>query len=444
MKGSQGIGLVPCLAFAVGTMVGGGVFTLSGTALNEAGPAALVSYLVAGTVMLLSALSFVAISSRAGPGESGYGPVGDLLSPLWRYVVMWGFYLNGLTIIAFLLVSFGEYLRHYFLPNLGVTVAALLAGVLITWLNLGPADLVARTETLVVALKIALLLVFVAWGVASFTSIRFTPFAPHGTGGVLSASALLFTAYTGFNVVTNMASSVRNPRRTVPIAVMGSVLFSAALYIGVVLAMLASDIRTFGAAGVGQAAEALMGAWGGYMIAFAACLSTLSGANANMLGASEIMLRMVARGDVPPIAGRATRRGHPLISVLFIGAVTVVLILTSDITTIVGLANVGALVSMVVVNMAAGVLALRGWPGEGTQLPGGVAIPVIGTLSCLAQFPSLGWRPVALGLLMVAAGLLVFRLMHRLPQEERDAERARAALHHLETPLLRALRGPSD
>ncbi|MEV8635790.1 APC family permease, partial [Streptosporangium sp. NPDC051023] len=399
--GSQGIGVVPCLAFAVGTMVGGGVFTLSGTAVNEAGPAALVSYLTAGAVMLLSALSFVTVSSRARPGDSGYGPIGDILSPVWRYVVMWGFYLNGLTIITFLLVSFGEYLHRYFLPGLGVTVAALVAGVLVTWLNLGPADLVARTETLVVALKIALLLVFVAWGLAHFGAIHFVPFAPHGAGGVLSASALLFTAYTGFNVVTNMAGSVRDPGRTVPIAVMGSVLISAALYTGVVLAMLASGVRTFGAAGVGQAAEALMGAWGGYAIAFAACLSTLSGANANMLGASEIMLRMVARGDVPPIAGRTTRRGHPLFSVLFVGIAAAVLVLVSDTTTVVGLANVGALVSMVVVNVAAGRLALRGWPGKGMRLPGGIALPTVGALSCLAQFPSLGWVPVVTGLLTV-------------------------------------------
>src|SRR5204862_5465868 len=97
------IGLVPCLAFAVGTMVGGGVFTLSGTAINEAGPAALVSYLLAGVVMLLSALSFTAVAGRARKGDSGYGPVGDILGPGWRFLVMWGFYINGLTILTFLL-----------------------------------------------------------------------------------------------------------------------------------------------------------------------------------------------------------------------------------------------------------------------------------------------------------------------------------------------------
>src|SRR5262245_27486420 len=104
------IGLIQCLAFAVGTMVGGGVFTLSGTAINEAGPAALLAYGIAGSIMLLSALSFTAVAVRAAPGDSGYGPIADLIGRSWRFLVMWGFYVNGAMLLVFLLISFGDYL----------------------------------------------------------------------------------------------------------------------------------------------------------------------------------------------------------------------------------------------------------------------------------------------------------------------------------------------
>lgn len=86
------IGLIPCLAFAVGTMIGGGVFTLSGVAVDEAGPSALFAYLLAGGVMLLSALCFAAVSSRSGPGDSGYASIGSILGPQWRFLTMWAFY----------------------------------------------------------------------------------------------------------------------------------------------------------------------------------------------------------------------------------------------------------------------------------------------------------------------------------------------------------------
>lgn len=438
-KGS--IGPIACLAFAVGSMVGGGVFTLSGTAVNEAGPAALLCYGIAAVVMLMSAVSFVAVAARAKPGDSGYGPVGDLLGTAWRFLVMWGFYISGLAALTFLLVSFGSYLNEYFLTAVGPTAAALLAAVLVSWLNLGPAALVAKAETMIVGLKVALLLLLVAWGLGKIEGAHFTPFSPEGGSGILEVSALLFTAYTGFNVVTNMASSVKNPSRTVPFAVIGSILASGLVYAGVILAMLASDIHHFGPDGVGQAADALMGSWGGYVIAFAACLSTLSGANANMLGASELVLRLVKQGDAPPVAGRTGRSGNPTVSVLFAAAVAVLLVLAAPVNSIIVYANVGALVAMIVVNVAAIQLARKGWPGEGLRIPGGPILPVIAIAACLVQFPSLGWGEVGIGLVLVLSGLLLYWRRHETRFGEDAARDAEDAIRLIDTPLARALRG---
>lgn len=438
--GTHKIGLIPCLAFAVGTMVGGGVFALSGTAVNNAGPAAIVSYLLAGLVMLLSAFSFVAVAGRAKPGDSGYGPIAPILGQTWRFLTMWAFYLNGVMIITFLLVSFGAYLNKYFVSPLAPTAAGLLAIGAIGALNLGPADLVGKAETWIVAIKVTLLLFFVAWGLAKISGPQFHPFAPGGAHSVFKMSALLFTSYTGFNVVTNMAGSVKRPERTVPLAIIGSVIISAFIYVGVVLAMLASGVHEFGDAGVAQAAQALMGNWGAYLLAFAACLSTLSGANANLLGASEVMLRLVAQGDAPPAAGRTTKRGHPLASVLFIAAVSVILVLVANMNNIVTFANVGALVAMIIVNAAAFRLARQGWPGRGIKLPGGIAIPVAGMLATLAQFPTLGGKQVAVGLVLVASGLVLFGARHWQGFGADVVREIDTAMETLATPLAYALR----
>ena len=91
------IGLIPCVAFCVGTMIGGGVFSLSGLAVDKTGPSAILAYLLAGVVMLLSALSFVVVSSRSRSGDSGYAPLGGIISPGWRFIAMWGFYLNAVV-----------------------------------------------------------------------------------------------------------------------------------------------------------------------------------------------------------------------------------------------------------------------------------------------------------------------------------------------------------
>ncbi|HEX6517990.1 MAG TPA: APC family permease [Nocardioidaceae bacterium] len=437
--GTKKIGLVPCLAFAVGTMIGGGVFTLSGVAVDEAGPAAVFGYVIAGLVMMLSALCFAAVASRSRPGDSGYASIGAILGPQWRFVTMWAFYLNAVTAIAFVLLSFGSYLQQYFVPGLSTTAAALLAVAGLAALNLGPADAVARTETVLVAAKVAILLLLVAYGLFSLDAAEVTPMVPQGDGSVLRVTALLFTAYAGFNVVTNMAGSVRRPEHTVPLAIVLSIGLSAIIYVGVILALLASGQHGFGDAGLGKAAEALMGHWGALLVAVAACVSTLSGANANVLGSSELMIKLSAQGDVGGRWGQLTRRGHPATSVLLAAVLATALMLTGSIDTIVALSNVTALAAMLVVDVAAIRLARSHWARPGMRLPGGMTVPVLALLTAAAQLPSLGWGNVGVGLAMVLAGLFIFALRHR-PELGADTGPLLRAIELLETPLARALR----
>lgn len=434
------IGLLACVAFGVGTTVGGGVFTLSGTAINLAGPGAVLSYIIAGIVMCLCALSFVVVATRAGDGESGYAPVGTILSPFWRFIVMWAFYLNGATIISYLVDSFGDYLNEYFLPAAGALALALAATVLVTALNLGPTALVAKAETWIVGIKLALLVLFAVWGLTALAPPDLERPLPAGTGGIFSAAALLFTAYTGFNVITNMAGSVRNPRKTVPRAILLTLLVSGLIYLGTVLAMLASGVTSFTSTGVSQAAEIVMGPWGGLLVAFAACLSTLSGANANLLGASEVMLRLVARGDVPPALGRQTRGGHPYVSVLLLGAITVVLVLLNDTTLVVSIANVAAILAMIVVSVAAAVLGFRKWPGKGATLPLGPTIPILAVLAAASQLPSLDPAALVTGFLLTGLGGALYLARHFQRGGAGSRDHANHQIDHLNTPLMKAAR----
>jgi amino acid transporter len=99
--------------------------------------------------------------------------------------------------------------------------------------------------------------------------------------------------------------------------------------------------------------------------------------------------------------------------VLFIAAVTVLLMPVTDLKSIVALANVGALAAMIVVSAAAFRLARQGWPGEGVRLPGGVLIPVVGIGTTLMQFPSLSWGPVGVGLALFVVGLVLYGVRHQ-------------------------------
>lgn len=441
------LGMISLIAFAVGTMVGGGVFALSGIVVKDAGPGAIIAYIAAGIVMLLSAVSFAAVASRAKPGETGYGPIGSLLSPVWRFITMWAFYIMGVTGVAFVLMSFGSYFI-VFVPTDKAQIVALIAAAGIILLNFGPAALVGKAETYMVGFKITVLIILIIFGIRGFHPQAFENWAPHGMGSIFAATALLFTAYSGFNVITNMSGSVQDAQKKVPRAIVISLLIVALVYIGVAVALVTSgmaDKSGFDSHGLTMAAEKLMGHWGAILVGIAALVSTLSGANANLLGASDLLVRMAANGDIPSSLGKMSKKGNPITAVSLSGVIIVALMLLGSIPgigsgamkLIVVFSNVAGIIAMVIVDVAAVKLAMKKWPGTGMKLPLGPVIPALAVVAALAQIPSLGWWQVLVGTAMVAVGFIVWAL--RKKSKPDDVKEIIEHIEAFETPLMRAL-----
>jgi len=130
------IGLLACIAFAVGNMVGAGVFVLSGPSVRDAGPGALLSFGIAGVSVLLSALSFSIVASLAKQDESGYAYVSKAINPFFGFLTSWAFYLGGIIGAAFVLNSFGIYLQQFFFPNNSALIYSLGAAYCLPCLTL--------------------------------------------------------------------------------------------------------------------------------------------------------------------------------------------------------------------------------------------------------------------------------------------------------------------
>ena len=421
-------------------MVGAGVFVLSGLAVQKAGPAALVSFVLAGVLVLLSALSFAVVASRARQGESGYAYVGRSLGGYWRFFALWAFYVGGVIGVAFVLGAFGSYVHDFFVGGVSGLWWAVGAAVVLTLLNLGPADLIGRAETALVALKVGILLLLIVFAFIHVDRAHFSPFVPHGATSVVTTSGLLFVAYLGFNVVCSMAPEVRDARRTIPRAIVLSMAIVVVVYLGVVVALLAGGISSYDEAAVGRAAENLMGSWGGVLIPIGALVSTLSAANANILGSSEIMVRLAAKKDVPTLLGRMWH-GHPAVSVLGGAVLYVVLLLTGSTSAVVSLANVAAIAAMAVINVAA-FAAMRSDADRdaGVRLPGGPVLPALGLVTALSQLLFLSWQAVLVGAGLLAAGSVIYLLRHRLHHPAAHAELERQ-ISRGDTPGVRAVGG---
>ncbi|OYQ88138.1 hypothetical protein B9T10_08785 [Wohlfahrtiimonas chitiniclastica] len=401
------LGLISCVAFAVGSMIGGGVFALAGVVVKDTGPGALLSYLFAGIIVSLSAVSFSVVASRAPKGQSSYYTLGVELGKIWQFITMWAFYISTVTAVAFMLVSFGNYLQ-YFLSSSNALLLAVFALVFLVILNLTSTATVGKVENLLVGFKLLVLFTMIGFGLAAFSSQKLTPFLPHGQAPVLSSTAMLFSAYLGFSVITNMADVVKNPQKTVPLALMISIAIVTIVYMGIVFALLMARGNYNNNASLASAANILMGNWGSLLVAFTACVSTLSGSNGSLLGISELIIRMSQQGSIPKFLGRKSQSGHAQMSVLLSGCIALILMLTGDISSIIAYCSVAGIWGLVMMNICAGKIAWNKWGNIGMKLPFGILIPTLAGITATSQLFLMDWKHSVIGTLMVAAGFIIY------------------------------------
>lgn len=399
------IGLLTASAFAIGAMIGGGVFVLTGIALKQTGASALVSFLLAGVIVSLSALSFGVVAAQAGPKESAYAFVGKLLgSARWGFLTSWCFYLGGVIGAAFVLNAFGVYMHDFVIKEIPSIAWALIGAGLLTLINLGPASEIGKIETLLVAGKIIILFILIGAGLLAFRVGDLQPFFAHGSLQVVATGSFLFIAFLGFSVITSISGDIDQPQKTIPRAILLSMAVVTVIYMGVVIALLAAHIGNYSEASVGAAATKLIGPIGGGLIIAGALVATLSSANANILSASEIMVRLAHRKQVPTILGHLTN-GHPYVSVLGGAVLYVLLIISGQTNTVIGLANTVVITALVIVNFAAAKLLYQKAKARASWL-----LPILGATGALAQFFFIAPSTLLFGISLVAIGLSLYEI----------------------------------
>ncbi|HEU0266012.1 MAG TPA: APC family permease, partial [Candidatus Saccharimonadaceae bacterium] len=418
----------------IGSMVGGGVFALSGTAIETAGPGAIVAFIMAGIIVLFSALSLAVVAGKTPAGEAGYDEVGDILGKPWEFVTSWCFYLNAVIVTAFVLNAFGLYFHEFVMNSASVLTIGIIAAVALGFINFAPAGIIGRFESVLVIIKLAVLAFLIIVGLPHLTHSSLSPLLPHGSSGLMSAGSTLFIAFLGFNVITNISVEIDNARKNVPRAIVASMIIVTIVYIGVVLAMLAAHLGTYTEASVGVAAQKLAGPIGGIAIVVGALLATLSAANANMLGASETIMRMAEKKSVPTILGLPFHR-HPIISVSIGVIVAIGLMMSGQINFVVNLANVTAIVALIVINLA----ALRiFWQQRGKRTVA-VVMPLIGIVGAAWQFMYLSAASLWWGAGLIAAGLVMYVFREKFIISHHHKRISKTVRSH-RSPLVAALR----
>lgn len=429
-KRMEGLSMLSAVAFAVGTMIGAGVFVLSGLVIDIAGPSAILSYTIGGIIIIFSGLSYATLASIFPEDGGGYLYVKKMLGGFIGFMAGWGMYVFLMIACAFVMIGFGIYLNLLLGMHLDPRVFALVGLVALTLINLRGISEVGKAEIVMVVTKVAILLILVIVGLTQISGSDYVPFAPNGAGSVITGVTMVFFAYTGFQVAAMMAGEVKESSRKVPMAILISIALVMVIYVGVIVALLAANLPNYGSESVFDAAVVFLGPLGGTVVALAATISTLSSANANIVGSSRITMEMASEEQLPGRFARL-RNGQPVNSIILGAGISAVFIIWGSLDFIIDVTNVSILATMMLVNISAFIMIRRKEkvPAERSyfRIPFGVLFPVLGAASCLLMIILLPPTIILLGSIVLLSGSVLY-ILEDTPGGKKAIEEIKEAL----------------
>ncbi|MGB8311414.1 MAG: APC family permease [Halobacteriota archaeon] len=312
LQNKKPIGLWSAIAIGIGGMIGAGIFSILGIATEIAGNLIYVSFIIGGGIALLSAYSYAKLGSKypsaGGPVEFLIRGFGDgILSGGFNFLLYFG-YIIALSVYA---KAFGNYaatfLSSYPSPATA-TILAIFIILIFTFINLLGAKAVGKSETLIVAIKVGILVTF---AIVGFFFIKISLLSVSNLipiDNVLTGAAMLFLGYEGFGLITNTAEDIDKPQKNIPRALYLAVILVMLIYVAVSIAVVGNlslpEIKQTADYALAAAAQPFAGAIGFTIIVIAALFSTSSAINATLYGGVNVSYLMAKKGELPKFFNR--------------------------------------------------------------------------------------------------------------------------------------------
>jgi amino acid transporter len=410
------VGLLAALSIGVGGMIGAGIFSILGVVASIAGSAMPLSFAIGGVVAGLAAYSYVALG-RTFPSVGG--PVTFLVRGYGAGVVSGSLnlfqYFSYIITIALYATGFAAYAGTFIdLPSKVWAVGVVLAFTAINFLG---SRTMGRAESVIVIIKVAILIVFIA---AAFIALpgdgasRLAPSAWPGPLAIFTGAGVLFVGYEGFGLITNAAANMASPKRELGRAIYGSVAIAIVIYVlvatGVVTNVPLNVLKGLGDSALAVAAKPSLGQAGFRLIAVAALLSTASAVNATLFGSTNVAYQIAKNGGLPPAFDRKLW-GRDVEGLFITSGLVLMFVLIFPLSAVASMGSAAFLLIYSAVNI--GHMRIR-------EQTGAKAWPVMASaLTCLSLFVVLVYHMIttaptsAIALAVTLAGSFLFESVYR-------------------------------
>jgi APA family basic amino acid/polyamine antiporter len=441
------LGPIDLVGFGVGIVIGTGIFTLTGVeAKNHAGPAVVVSFLVAGVVSVLAALCYSELASSVPTAGSAYTYAYATLGEPIAWIIGWDLVLEfalGASVVA---RGWSGYLGDLFhLPtsffgeqsvvNIGaMLIVAILAVVAVVGIRES-----ARVTNTLVLIKVSICVFVIIAGLFFIKGSNLTPFVPaakpvaqgtsglkqplsqalfgieptaFGVAGILTAAAVVFFAYTGFEALANLAEETRKPARDLPLGILGTLALSTVLYMGVsfvMVGMIRYDQIDEGAP-IASAFRAVGANWAATLVSIAAVAGLTSVILVDLVGMGRIGFAISRDGLLPKAIGRVHPRwGTPW--KVTIGTALLVMAISGFIplTQLADLVSIGTLFAFIIVSVAVAILRYtKPDLKRPFRVPFSPVLPIVSALACLYLMTNLSVETWIRFLVWLVIGMVIY------------------------------------
>lgn len=419
------------IALGVGAVVGTGIFILPGTvAAEHTGPAIIFSFIIAAIVCLLSAMCYSEFSSVIPVAGSAYTYSYVVFGELIAWVVGWCLLLEYGLAVAAVATGWSAYFVSL-LAGLGIHIPAALSGpfnptngtfinlpsiiiilLLTAFLSLGMKES-NRLNKIMVFIKIGIVLLFILVGMFYVKPENWQPFAPYGFEGILGGAALVIFAYLGFDAVSSAAEEVKNPKRNMPIGIIGTLVICTILYIAVSLVLTGMVPYTDLNVGnpVAYAMETVHQDWVFGVISLGAVVSMMTVVFVMLYGGTRLVYSLSRDGMLPKVLSEISPRKKIPLKSTWIYAVFISLFAGSvPISRLAELVNIGTLIAFAMVSI--GIIFLRrskiAHTMEGFKVPLYPFIPIISFVLCIYMIIQLSTFTIIACSIWIVFGLIVY------------------------------------
>jgi APA family basic amino acid/polyamine antiporter len=438
------------ISLGIGAIIGAGIFTLTGMAAAlHAGPAVVLSFILAGFACAFAGLCYSEFASMIPIAGSAYTYAYATMGEFIAWIIGWDLIIEYLFAASTVSVSWSGYMVS-FLRDFNIHIPASIAqapynydsttgvftatgsminfpamfiiAIITVLLTIGISES-AKFNNIIVIVKVAVILLFIGFGLFYINTDNLTPFIPEAQGpgafgfdGILRGASIIFFAYIGFDAVSTAAQEAKNPQKDMPKGILGSLIVCTIIYILVGLVMTGMvpyqqlNVPDPIAVAVNAAGDDLF--WLRFPIKIGAIAGLSSVILVMLMGQPRIFYSMSKDGLLPKFFSKVHPRFQtPYITTIITGIIAMIIGGFAPINLLGELVSIGTLLAFVIV--CAGILVLRYTNPEiprPFKTPLFPFVPIMGVLVCLYLMYGLPWHTWERLIIWMGAGILIYFL----------------------------------